>query len=1034
MQQRLKKILDKAFSTSAAGLYLILFAGAIGIATFIENDFGTSAAQKVVYRAGWFELLLVLFGITVIVNIFRFRMIQQKKYAILTFHAATIVILLGAAATRYLGSEGLMHIREGEQTNLILSTDTYLQFEVNVDDQVYHFDEKVFFASLGTNHFSEQYQIGNQIIGIELDDFVPNPVEHITPGGKGRAMIKLVMGGSEGRQEFVVKEGDRITIMGIPFNFSERYTSSAVNISSRNDSLFVQSGWPLTQMQMTTRQLDTIIPGSQTPMLLRSLYTTPTGNFVVSEFNPSAETTVSSSSQKMSNKSVGMARLIVSVNEQKGNLDVKGNAGMTGKPETLVLDDISITASYGSRYVALPFSIRLRDFIMDRYPGTNSASSYASEVTLVDDRTSLVRDQRIFMNNILNYGGYRFFQSSYDQDERGTILSVNHDALGTWISYLGYFLLTLGMVLTLFSGKSRFSSLGRKLNQIHISRQTAAVIIPLFLLASIPSSSLAQVLPEQQVIDADHAARVASLVVQDHKGRMKPVHTLASEVLRKLSRKEELYGQSATQIFLGMMVYPEIWTNVPLIKAGGHEELEKLIPVEGKLATYNNFFNPDYLLRDQARKAFSLEPKDRGTFEKEVIKIDERVNICNLVFAGRFFKVYPTTTGSDTWHSPSDLQHAHNHPVISDPFILGFFEDYAAAVRERDWETANKLVDRLCNYQQEYGGEILPPDKKIKSEILLNKMNVFSRVGRYYGLFGLLTLIMFFTLVFNPKWNPKWPLAIAVGLLGICFLVHTTGLGLRWYVSGRAPWSNGYESMIYIAWTTMLAGLIFTRKSLGGLAATSILASTILMVAGMSWLDPEITPLVPVLKSYWLTIHVSLIAGSYGFLMLGAIIGILNLILMVSQTKTNQVRIKNVVREMSYISEMTLIGGLFMISIGTYLGGIWANESWGRYWGWDAKETWALVTILIYAFILHMRFIPGLKSLYAFNVATLFGLASVMMTYFGVNYYLSGLHSYAAGDPAPIPPFVFYTVASLFILSMVAYWRNKQLSSKIVGT
>jgi ABC-type transport system involved in cytochrome c biogenesis permease subunit len=199
------------------------------------------------------------------------------------------------------------------------------------------------------------------------------------------------------------------------------------------------------------------------------------------------------------------------------------------------------------------------------------------------------------------------------------------------------------------------------------------------------------------------------------------------------------------------------------------------------------------------------------------------------------------------------------------------------------------------------------------------------------------------------------------------------------------------------------------------------------MVAGLSWLDPEITPLVPVLKSYWLTIHVSLEAGSYGFLMLAAIIGILNLLLIVFVNHRNQPQVKRVVQEMTYISEMTMIGGLFMISIGTYLGGVWANESWGRYWGWDAKETWALVTILVYAFILHMRFIPGLRSVYAFNVASLFGLASVMMTYFGVNYYLSGLHSYAAGDPAPIPPFVFYTVAILFLISIVAFWRNRQL-------
>jgi cytochrome c-type biogenesis protein CcsB len=204
-----------------------------------------------------------------------------------------------------------------------------------------------------------------------------------------------------------------------------------------------------------------------------------------------------------------------------------------------------------------------------------------------------------------------------------------------------------------------------------------------------------------------------------------------------------------------------------------------------------------------------------------------------------------------------------------------------------------------------------------------------------------------------------------------------------------------------------------------------VLAATVLLVAMLSDLDPEITPLVPVLRSYWLTIHVSMEAGSYGFLMLGAIIGLINLILMIFITKENKEKIYQQIREMSYLSEMTLIGGLFMISIGTYLGGVWANESWGRYWGWDAKETWALVTILIYAFILHMRIIPKWQGLFAYNFATIFGLASVLMTYYGVNYYLSGLHSYAAGDPVPIPQWIYIVIVFILIITILAFWKKR---------
>ncbi|MCB0686742.1 MAG: cytochrome c biogenesis protein CcsA [Saprospiraceae bacterium] len=1033
MMNILNKFITKLFSTSASGLYFILFAAAIGVATFIENDFGTAAAQKVIYRSNWFEILLILFGISIIANIIRFRMIQQKKWAILTFHVAAIVILLGAAATRYLGSEGMMHIREGDETNLILSNDTYLQFEIKEGDQTYRIEEPVFFASLGKNKFNKSYQIGNDVIEVKLNEFIPNPVEQLTSGQNGQSIIKVVIAGSGGREEHLIKKGDKVKLNGIKFNFTNTNNSDAINIFYQNDSLLFETDQPLSQMQMATQRRDTLPAGIMHPLLMRSLYSTSNGeNFVITDFNNNAETLVSSASQKMGSGSIALVDLQITSKSGEGNLKIKGNSGMTGKPETLILGNTAVSVSYGARYVALPFYIRLHDFIMERYPGTNSASSYASEVTLIDKRNNLEKDHRIFMNNILNYDGYRFFQSSFDRDELGTVLSVNHDALGTWISYLGYFLLTVGMVLTLFSGNSRFSKLSKRLQEMRLSKNSVTTALMLLWFVSNTAAIKAQniYIDPGATINKEHAEEFAHVIVQDHNGRMKPFDTQASEIMRKVARKESLYGQTADQIFLGMMVYPEYWAEIPLIKTSREESIQKLIPSEGKLVAYNDFFKPDYILKDVVKEAYNMEPKYRGAFEKEIIKIDERVNICNLVFTGRLMRIFPTEDpNSDTWLSPGEMNHMGQFNT-GNGFAVNYFPDYERAVKAsqetNNWQLADQMITELDNYQKTHGHSILPSENKIKFEILLNKMNVFSQLTKYYALIGLAILIMFFTLVFNPKIGYKWPLRIAFSAMAICFSFHLIGLAMRWYVSGRAPWSNGYESMIYIAFTTVLAGLIFSRKSLGGLAATAILASTILMVAGLSWLDPEITPLVPVLKSYWLTIHVSLEAGSYGFLMLAAIIGIINLILMILVTRRNKDRIKRVVQEMSIISELTMIGGLFMISIGTYLGGVWANESWGRYWGWDAKETWALVTILVYAFILHMRFIPGLRGVYAFNVASLFGLASVMMTYFGVNYYLSGLHSYAAGDPAPIPPFVYYTVAILSTISIGALLKNKQ--------
>jgi cytochrome c-type biogenesis protein CcsB len=237
--------------------------------------------------------------------------------------------------------------------------------------------------------------------------------------------------------------------------------------------------------------------------------------------------------------------------------------------------------------------------------------------------------------------------------------------------------------------------------------------------------------------------------------------------------------------------------------------------------------------------------------------------------------------------------------------------------------------------------------------------------------------------------------------------------------------SNGYESMIFISWATLLAGFIFSRKSAFALSAAAILSSMTLMVAHMSFMDPEITNLVPVLKSYWLTLHVSVIISSYGFLGVGAILGLISLILLCLSNDKNRERISDTIDELTVINFKTLTLGLYFVTIGTFLGAVWANESWGRYWGWDPKETWSLITIIIYSIVIHSRRIPGMKDIFTFNLISLFAFSSVLMTYFGVNYYLSGMHSYASGDSAPVPSYVYIIVLVLAALSFVAYSKYK---------
>ena len=1036
----IKRIFSILFSSSAGGIYTLLFAAAIGVATFVENDFGTSAAQKVIFKSHWFELLLILFSICIVVNVIKFQLFQKKKWASLCFHLSILVILTGSGITRYFSYEGIMHIREGETSNRFLSSDTYLQIKALVDNKEYHFDEKVLFASKGNNNYKKSLLFGKDLIEIEVLNFVPNPAEVMVDDPNGDAFVKIVIGGEMGREEYMLKNNSSTVINGVRFNFGVEEQSNAINILYLNDSLLFKTNQTIHRMVMATQKKDTITPIDYQLLLTRALHSMGAFNFVIGEFKTNAKVELKSTDVKMSSSSLAALNMKVSVNGNEKLFYISGSQGIQGNPRTLGVGKTQLAVSYGAKVFTVPFSVKLNDFILERYPGTNSASSYASEVTLIDPRENINLNARIYMNHILDHDGFRFFQSSFDKDELGTYLSVNHDAWGTWVSYIGYILLTLGMIASMFSKKSRFYTLRENIANLRIANKSILPILIILISYSI-SFSQENHFTKQSVpkINLEHADQFGKLVVQDPNGRMKPLNTLAKEVLRKVSRKEEMFGMTSEQVMIGMIAYPEIWNKAPIIKLGMHEKFLEVFQTKEKMISYLDFFesNGEYKLRNDVRAAFNMKPVDRGVFEKEIIKLDEKLNIVSMIFSGSMLRLFPVPDDKNNhWEAPSDSHNGHSMDEATN-FPQKFLDAYISLVKEAEvsnnWKQANDLLFELKQYQKKLGSEVYPSDLQLKAEIFLNELNVFDRLGKLYGLLGLLFLCLLFISIFALRISLKWPFRIAFAILVFGFIMQTTGLGLRWYVSERAPWSNGYESMIYIAWTTILAAMLFARNTMGGLAAAAILSSTVLMVAGLSWLDPEITPLVPVLKSYWLTIHVSLEAGSYGFLVLGAIIGALNLILMIFTSKENKIRMDRIIAELSYTSEMTLIGGITMLSIGTYLGGVWANESWGRYWGWDAKETWALVSILVYSFILHMRMIPGLQSKYAFNTATLFGFASIMMTYFGVNYYLSGLHSYAAGDPVPVPTFVYYTVGILIAISLLAYWRNIKLEKGLVG-
>ena len=1032
----MKRLKNMLFSMELTGLLLVLFFVAIAVATFIENDFGTLTAKAKVYNSTWFEILLSLLAINMTGSIFKHKLYLKHKWPVLLFHVSFLIIFLGSALTRFIGFEGMMSIREGSASSEFMSDETYIRIWADDGTMRSYKEDKVLASPISAKGVSNTLKLGNQKVSVKIVDYFTHAAETFEEAPRGEPMVWLVLSnGNSGRQNMYLHPTQTKQMGGLTFHFGEDAVPGAMNITRNEGALYFQFADTVAHVNMMAGTTTTVPADSVYPLQSMNLYEAKGLKIVMKAFYESAVRKLVSTDGKDGMGSMDALLARITANGETVELPVYGGKGYTGDVAETTVGGINVVMRYGAITRQLPFAIKLLDFQLERYPGSNSPSSYASEVVLMDQEKGVEMPYRIYMNHILNYRGYRFFQSSYDRDEKGTILSVNHDAPGTIVTYIGYLLMAIGMIITIFSKGSRFRTLIRlseKMRETRKKELTAVLVLGILLAGASFNPLRAQYTPDQiPVIDEQHASEFGRLLIQDVGGRIKPVNTLASEVLRKLARKTSYYGQNPEQVFLGIMVYPEYWENVPLIKIA-HPEIANMLGVEGTLATFNQIVDlhngGGYKLSEYVERAFAKKPAEQTKFDKELIKVDERVNIFYLTYTGTFLRAFPIPNDpNNKWVTAADSKKFANADDAN--FVNGilgmYFNEIAGAVQSGNWSGPDQTFNSIRQFQMKFGSRVLPSESKIDQEILYNRINIFKKLAHYYLYVGFVLMVLLFINILKPKMNLKMVIRIALILILILFIAHTAGLILRWYISGHAPWSNGYESLIFIAWATVLAGIIFARNSEVALAAASVLGSIFLTVAGMSWMDPEITPLVPVLKSYWLIIHVAMITASYGFLGLAAILGLFNLFLMISKNKSNTHRINLTLAELNYILEMTMVVGLFMLTIGTFLGGVWANESWGRYWGWDPKETWALATVLLYSFIVHMRYIPGFRGHYALSLLGLLGYSAVMMTYFGVNYYLSGLHSYAAGDPVPIPTFVYYTYGSIAVISVIAYLKDR---------
>ena len=1035
----MKKIIDILISMKTMVILTLIFAAACAIATFIENDHGTETAWAVVYGTRWFEILMLLLTVNLIGNIFRFKLLKKEKIAVLLFHVGFIVILVGAAITRYVGHEGIMHIREGASENQISSSQSYIQVDAKKDGQSYHEEQSILISKISSNDFTVNLDVAGKEATVTYKQYLSNATKKIVSDQNGKAVIQMLVLNEGSQPEAVTLEDKEIygnRNISITLNNNASHSQNDyVHIYNRGNAFYFKSNKAMTWFVMADKSQGNFEADKEYEFVTGRLYALGDFKFVPREIYAkgviklvNGDTKVGGRKMNTATKSAIIANVAYN-GENKDVIMIGHGKGTKGVPVSTTVGGADFNLQWGAKLLTLPFSIKVLDFQLERYPGSMSPSSYASEVVLIDKEQNVEKPFRIYMNHILDHRGYRFFQSSYDRDEKGTVLSVNNDP-GKNPTYLGYLMLAIGFILTIFNHKSRFRKLANA-----VKKDTMLKSALFFLTFALFFSTQPLVASDANDIvhsyQKAHAQKFGDILIQSVDGRIKPMDTFANEVITKIHSKTTVDGLNANQVILGMLTAPNAWQEIKLVRAK-HTKIRKIlgIPDGEKYASFNDFFENGnkYKLADYANESMQKRPIQRNEFDRSIIKIDEKLNIAYMVFTGELLKLVPKIDDPmQKWYSVKESLSTFPEAEAAEiqKLFINYFSSIDKAKTSGDWSIADKNVADLLAYQHKTSADIIPSDSKLKAEKFFKRYSITNKLILVYIFTGLVLLGLVMIKMIKVDLNITKITKTVQGIFLLAFTIHALVLAARWYIGGHAPWSNAYEAMLYVSWSMALAGVIFMKYSPMVPSLTSIIAGSTLAATFFNEMNPQITNLVPVLKSYWLNIHVSMITASYGFLGLSMILGLFTLVLFILRNPNNK-HIDHSIIEATRINEMTAIVGLFMLTIGNFLGGIWANESWGRYWGWDPKETWAWISILVYVAILHIRFIPWFNKNYAYNyaVASTVAYSSIIMTFVGVNYYLSGMHSYAAGDPVPIPNYLYVSIAAVFALIVVSSFKR----------
>ena len=643
----------------------------------------------------------------------------------------------------------------------------------------------------------------------------------------------------------------------------------------------------------------------------------------------------------------------------------------------------------GMKEEKLPFSLCLQKFEAKMHDGTNAVADYSSKFTVTDGDDK--SEGEVSMNNIYSHRSYRLYQSSYDEDGKGSVLAINADPYGIPVTYTGYALLFISLVWMLFDPKGGY----RKLLKSPLLKKGALITALILSMGNIQTLHAESATGNLQnaVLPKETAEKFGELHIL-YNDRICPVQTFALDFCKKIYGARSYQGLTAEQVLSGWVFYGNTWANEPFIKIkSGEMKTAMNLP---DYASLNTFFNREmggYTIGQYVQEYYNGQ---QDKFHQQAADIDGKIQLIMYLRQGVSLKVLPYTftknvrasknhpfikAGTTTWFSPTDkLPYAveKQHAL----YITNVFSLLYGDVKAGNIDRVNIFFDKMKKYQQISGGNSLPSSTQYKAERINNAFPFATVLFMVNLTLGFIAL--FYTIYRMTKKREVKVLDIALPiLLVVSFLALTFGLVLRWIISGNVPMSNGYESMLTVAWFVMLIAIFMQFRIRLVMVFGFLLSGFFLLVSHINQMDPAIGQMMPVLNSPLLSMHVSIIMMSYALLSLTFICGIMGICL------------RSHGEELQALSRVFLYPALTCMGFGIFIGAIWANVSWGNYWSWDSKETWALITFMIYAVVVHTQSLPVFRKPLVYHIYITLAFMSIAMTYFGVNYFLTGMHSYA---------------------------------------